>query len=144
MSALAEGRSHVPYRDSKLTRLLQNCLGGSARTAVVVTVVPGEDPHGETLNALRFASRASRVSVVAKISQHKNYEALYKETVSKLKTLEHLNVQNSGDAFVSREEVRRRDEQLEKQRLEMDGLRQQLQALQRENELLKLSTNNQQ
>ncbi len=42
MSALAERRAHVPYRDSKLTRLLQESLGGGARTSVVVTVIPGE------------------------------------------------------------------------------------------------------
>ena len=56
MSALAEQarlgggtNKHVPYRDSKLTRLLQGSLGGSARTAVIVNIPPGDDGHGEWL-----------------------------------------------------------------------------------------------
>ena len=40
MNALAENRKHVPYRDSKLTRLLQGSLGGGARTSVIVTLPP--------------------------------------------------------------------------------------------------------
>jgi kinesin family protein 3/17 len=143
MSALAEGRSHIPYRDSKLTRLLQNCLGGTARTAVIVTVLPGNDSTGETLNALRFASRASKVKVLAKVSQYKNYEALYKDTISKLKSLEHLQLQQQQNGrhndYVSIEEVKKRDDIIDKQKLEMDNMKQQVLALQRENELLKSS-----
>jgi kinesin family protein 5 len=67
MSALAECRKHVPYRDSKLTRLLQGSLGGGARTSVMVNIAPGVDDTGEVLNALRFAARASKVKVVAKV-----------------------------------------------------------------------------
>ena len=67
MNALAEGRPHIPYRDSKLTRLLQGSLGGGARTAVIVNIPPGSDDTGEVLNALRFASRASKVKVAAKV-----------------------------------------------------------------------------
>jgi hypothetical protein len=147
MSALAEGRHHIPYRDSKLTRLLQHCLGATARTAVVVTVLPGEDAMGETLNALRFASRASKVKVLAKVSQHKNYEALYKDSLSKLKSLERQSLQfqrnsggSSGDAFVSSEEVRRREEVIDRQKMDIERLQQQLLALREEIDLLKGSS----
>ncbi len=67
MSALAEGRAHIPYRDSKLTRLLQGSLGGGSRTSVIVTIPLGDDHGGEVLSALRFASRASLVKVAAKV-----------------------------------------------------------------------------
>ena len=69
MSALSEGRKHVPYRDSRLTRLLQGSLGGGARTSVIVTVAPIGDESGEILNALRFAARAAKVKVVAKVQR---------------------------------------------------------------------------
>lgn len=69
MSALAEGKSHIPYRDSKLSRLLQNSLGGSARTAVLVNILPGDDTTGEMLNALKFSSRASKIKVSAKVKR---------------------------------------------------------------------------
>jgi hypothetical protein len=63
LGATSTRRKHVPYRDSKLTRLLQGSLGGSSRTAVVVTLPPGQDGTGEVLNALRFAHRCSTISV---------------------------------------------------------------------------------
>ncbi|XP_062822751.1 kinesin-like protein KIF3C isoform X2 [Anolis carolinensis] len=61
--ALAEGRcrTHVPYRDSKLTRLLQDSLGGSARTALLATLSPASLCLEESLSTLRFAGRAKRV-----------------------------------------------------------------------------------
>ena len=46
VSALAAGKNHVPYRDSKLTRLLQHTLGGNSRTALVVCARPGNDDGG--------------------------------------------------------------------------------------------------
>lgn len=51
----------------------------------VVTLAPGTDTAGESLSALRFASRASKVSVKAHINQYKDYEALYREMKVKLK-----------------------------------------------------------
>ena len=60
---LADGahRQHLPYRDSKLTRLLQPCLGGSSRAVIISTISPAANAVEETLNTLRFASRARRV-----------------------------------------------------------------------------------
>merc|ERR1719356_1308503 len=55
--ALAHKQTHVPYRDSKLTQLLRNCLGGNARTAVLITVSPHRDNAGESLSSLRFGAR---------------------------------------------------------------------------------------
>ncbi|CAK0902541.1 unnamed protein product, partial [Prorocentrum cordatum] len=63
--ALAHKQIHVPYRDSKLTQLLRNCLGGNGRTAVVVAASPAPDDAEETLSALRFGARASLVEVTA-------------------------------------------------------------------------------
>lgn len=77
MSALAEGRYHIPYRDSKLTRLLQGSLGGGCRTAVIVNIYSGADSSGEVLRSLKFASRASKVEVIAKVSRYIDYEAMY-------------------------------------------------------------------
>eukprot|EP00439_Symbiodinium_sp_Y106_P031986 s2135_g3.t2 len=63
--ALAHKQKHVPYRDSKLTQLLRNCLGGNARTAVLITVSPHRDNAGESLSSLRFGARASLVENAA-------------------------------------------------------------------------------
>lgn len=62
IAALAEQNvQHVPYRDSKLTRLLQDSLGGTASTALIATVGPAAVNYGETLSTLMFASRCMAV-----------------------------------------------------------------------------------
>lgn len=58
INALTDGKStHVPYRDSKLTRLLQESLGGNARTALVINCSPSSVNEQETISTLRFGSR---------------------------------------------------------------------------------------
>ncbi|XP_072565631.1 uncharacterized protein [Paramormyrops kingsleyae] len=55
------GREHVPYRESKLTRILRDCLGGDCRTSLIVTVSPNPSCVSETLSSLQFARRAMAV-----------------------------------------------------------------------------------
>ena len=62
IAALTETRAqHVPYRDSKLTRLLQDSLGGCSNTALIVCCSPAQDNAAETLSTLRFGSRAKGI-----------------------------------------------------------------------------------
>ena len=66
VSALSEkGRTHVPYRDSKLTRLLQDSLGGNTRTTIIACVNPTAGQVHETINTLQFADRAKKVGCAA-------------------------------------------------------------------------------
>ena len=59
VSKLAENKSaHIPFRDSKLTRILQNSLGGNSLTAIICTISPASVNFFQTLSTLRFASRA--------------------------------------------------------------------------------------
>mmetsp|Transcript_43341 Transcript_43341/g.129973 ORF Transcript_43341/g.129973 Transcript_43341/m.129973 type:complete len:475 (-) Transcript_43341:577-2001(-) len=63
INALAQGkkRSHVPYRNSKLTRLLANSLGGNSETLFIACVSPTNAAHDPTLNTLRYAARARAI-----------------------------------------------------------------------------------
>ena len=126
MSALAECRKHIPYRDSKLTRLLQGSLGGGARTAVIVAIPPGSDEMGEILNALRFASRASKVKVVAKVSRFVDYEALYNDSLQRLDDIEAMKQAWQMKKGGTEELLARHEEELEALREENAMLKKQL------------------
>ncbi|KAI8464754.1 MAG: hypothetical protein J3K34DRAFT_525930 [Monoraphidium minutum] len=61
ISALVDNQGHVPYRDSKLTRLLQDSLGGNSRTLMLACVSPADVNREESLNTLRYADRARHI-----------------------------------------------------------------------------------
>lgn len=65
ISALAagKGRAHIPYRNSKLTRLLQDSLGGNTRTTLIAAVNAMEPYAAETISTLKFADRAKQIMV---------------------------------------------------------------------------------
>lgn len=62
-SSTNNGLSHIPYRDSKLTRLLQPALSGNSIITTICTIDPKKDAYAETINTLRFSSRAKNVSL---------------------------------------------------------------------------------
>ena len=62
INALVQGKSqHIPYRDSKLTRLLQDSLGGNTKTVMLANCSPADYNYEETLSTLRYASRAKMI-----------------------------------------------------------------------------------
>merc|ERR1712037_1062583 len=63
--------SHVPYRDSKLTRLLQDSLGGNSRTLMIACVSPSDRDFMETLNTLKYANRARNIRNKVTVNQDK-------------------------------------------------------------------------
>jgi hypothetical protein len=65
-------RGHIPYRDSKLTRLLQDSLGGNTRTLFIVTLSPSSEYVDETVSTLQFADRAMKVRVQATVNKEEN------------------------------------------------------------------------
>ncbi|GLI69654.1 hypothetical protein VaNZ11_014325 [Volvox africanus] len=61
INAIVDNHKHVPYRDSKLTRLLQDSLGGNSRTVMIACVSPADSNFEESLNTLRYADRARHI-----------------------------------------------------------------------------------
>jgi len=59
---------HIPYRDSKLTRILQDALGGNSRTAIIVCASSSGQQISETMSTLRFGARAKKITNVAHIN----------------------------------------------------------------------------
>ncbi|XP_052441544.1 kinesin-like protein KIF3C [Carassius gibelio] len=88
ISALVDGRSsHVPYRDSKLTRLLQDSLGGNAKTIMVATLGPASYNYEETLTTLRYANRAKNIKNKPRVNEDPKDALLreFQEEIARLK-----------------------------------------------------------
>ena len=60
---------HIPYRDSKLTRLLQDSLGGNTKTVMVTNVGPADWNYDETMSTLRYASRAKNIKNKPRVNE---------------------------------------------------------------------------
>jgi len=71
--------SHIPYRDSKLTRILQSSLGGKAKIAVCCNISPSNGNLEETISTLKFANRAKRVTTTAKVNEKMDDSALLRK-----------------------------------------------------------------
>uniref|UniRef100_A0A8B9RN53 Kinesin family member 21B n=1 Tax=Astyanax mexicanus TaxID=7994 RepID=A0A8B9RN53_ASTMX len=67
---------HVPYRDSKLTRLLQDSLGGNSRTVMIACVSPSDRDFMETLNTLKYANRARNIKNKVVVNQDKTSQQI--------------------------------------------------------------------
>ncbi|XP_078333667.1 osmotic avoidance abnormal protein 3-like isoform X3 [Crassostrea virginica] len=90
ISALVDGKSkHIPYRDSKLTRLLQDSLGGNTKTLMVACLSPADNNYDETLSTLRYANRAKNIQNKPKINEDPKDALLrqYQEEIEKLKAM---------------------------------------------------------
>uniref|UniRef100_A0A674AW79 Kinesin-like protein n=1 Tax=Salmo trutta TaxID=8032 RepID=A0A674AW79_SALTR len=90
ISALVDGRSkHIPYRDSKLTRLLQDSLGGNTRTLMVACLSPADNNYEESLSTLRYANRAKNIQNRPRINEDPK-DALLREYQEEIKQLRAL------------------------------------------------------
>ncbi|NWU77753.1 KIF3B protein, partial [Onychorhynchus coronatus] len=88
ISALVDGKStHIPYRDSKLTRLLQDSLGGNAKTVMVANIGPASYNVEETLTTLRYANRAKNIKNKPQVNEDPKEALLreFQEEIARLK-----------------------------------------------------------
>lgn len=76
INALAENSAHIPVRDSKLTRLLRDSFGGTARTSLVITIGPSPRHRAETASTILFGQRAMKVENMLKIKEEFDYKSL--------------------------------------------------------------------
>ncbi|KJX97237.1 kinesin heavy chain like protein [Zymoseptoria brevis] len=92
INALSDGKStHVPYRDSKLTRILQESLGGNSRTTLIINCSPSAYNDAETVSTLRFGERAKTIKQKAKINEELSpaqLKALLRKELTKTTTYE--------------------------------------------------------
>ncbi|KAF3538848.1 hypothetical protein F2Q69_00023026 [Brassica cretica] len=99
---LSKGRNggHIPYRDSKLTRILQNSLGGNARTAIICTMSPARSHVEQSRNTLLFATCAKEVTTNAQVNLVVSEKALVKQLQQELARMEN-ELKNIGSSSSS-------------------------------------------
>ncbi|KAL3841390.1 hypothetical protein ACJMK2_019542 [Sinanodonta woodiana] len=96
----AKRGSHVPYRDSKLTRLLQDSLGGNSRTLMIACISPSDRDFMETLNTLQYANRARNIRNKVIANQDKASKQLAVLRTEILKLQEELMEYKTGKRIV--------------------------------------------
>ncbi|XP_023002205.1 kinesin-like protein KIN-7E isoform X2 [Cucurbita maxima] len=110
---LSKGRTgHVPYRDSKLTRILQNSLGGNGRTAIICTMSPARSHVEQSRNTLLFATCAKEVSTNAHVNVVVSDKALVKQLQkelarleSEMKNIKPLPVKGDSNSLLKEKEI---------------------------------------
>ncbi|WZZ82985.1 hypothetical protein YC2023_103557 [Brassica napus] len=121
---LTEGKTtHVPFRDSKLTRLLQSSLSGHGHVSLICTVTPASSSTEETHNTLKFASRAKRIEINAsrnKIIDEKSLIKKYQKEISTLK-VELEQLRRGVLVGVSHEELLSLRQQLQEGQVKMQS-----------------------
>ncbi|KAF5188121.1 Kinesin-like protein [Thalictrum thalictroides] len=104
-------RGHIPYRDSKLTRILQPALGGNAKTSIICTIAPEEVHIEETRGTLQFASRAKRITNCAQVNEILTDAALLKRQKLEIEELRN-KLQGSRSEVLEQEILKLRNDML--------------------------------
>ncbi|KAF3963152.1 hypothetical protein CMV_012433 [Castanea mollissima] len=120
LSEGAKQRGHIPYRDSKLTRILQPALGGNAKTSIICTIAPEEVHIEETKGTLQFASRAKRITNCAQVNEILTDAALLKRQKLEIEDLR-KKLQGSHAEVLEQEILKLRNDML-KYELEREKL----------------------
>ncbi|CAH1642079.1 unnamed protein product [Spodoptera littoralis] len=114
ISALVDGKStHIPYRNSKLTRLLQDSLGGNSKTVMIATIGPADTNYVETISTLRYANRAKNIENKTHVNSEPGDALLtrFQQEIDQLKkqldecTNEEEEVEEEGEGELSEEDL---------------------------------------
>lgn len=108
ITALVDKAPHVPYRESKLTRLLQDSLGGRTKTSIIATISPDMTNLDETLSTLDYAHRAKNITNRPEVNQKMTKRALIKEYTEEIERLRRdlAATRDKNGVFVDQENYR--------------------------------------
>ncbi|CAH1788618.1 unnamed protein product [Owenia fusiformis] len=131
LAEAAEGNKkvHVPYRDSVLTKLLQNALGGNSKTVMIAALSPANVNYEETLSTLRYANRAKAIKTKAVVNESPTDKLIRELREENAKLMEMLKQGGGGDAAgaSNKEEVeelkKEMEEQMKQNQNEMEAMK---------------------
>ncbi|XP_063721590.1 kinesin-like protein KIF11-B isoform X2 [Symsagittifera roscoffensis] len=139
ITSLVDKKPHVPYRESKLTRILQDSLGGRTKTSMIATVSPASHNIEETLSTLEYAHRARRITNKPEINQKMTKPAMIKQYMEEIERLKRdLAAQREQKGiFVSKENYETMESRLTEQDNYIQSLEEQMSELSEEHESVK-------
>ncbi|XP_077997302.1 kinesin-like protein KIF11 [Glandiceps talaboti] len=134
IKSLVEHAPHIPYRESKLTRLLQDSLGGSTKTSIIATVSPAHCNIEESLSTLDYAHRARNITNRPEVNQRMTKRALIKQYTEEIERLrQDLHAAREKDGFfVSRETYMGMEGKINTQDHEMEDLHNRITGMEEE------------
>ena len=124
IQSLVDGKSgHIPYRDSRLTRLLQDSLGGNTKTVMIANIGPADYNFDETLSTLRYANRAKNIKNKPRINEDPK-DAMLREFQDEIKQLRaQIEAQKETGGVVTVEKVVEKklsEEQISRMKLQIE------------------------
>jgi kinesin family member 11 len=131
INALVDRATYVPYRESKLTRLLQDSLGGRTKTCIIATISPARSNMEETLSTLDYAIRAKSIRNKPEVNQRMTRNALLKEYVAEIERLKAdvLAAREKNGIFFSEETWTQMSAEQELAKTEMEESRRQVEMV---------------
>jgi kinesin family protein 11 len=148
INALVDKSSHIPYRESKLTRLLQDSLGGKTKTCIIATLSPAKSNLEETISTLDYAFRAKNIRNKPQVNQTVSKKTLFKEFTSEIEKLksELVATRQRNGVYLTAERYEEITTESESRRILSDEQRDKIETMEtnlrnKVQELFALSTN---
>ncbi|KAF8628422.1 hypothetical protein AX15_003943 [Amanita polypyramis BW_CC] len=134
INALVDKAQHVPYRESKLTRLLQDSLGGHTKTCIIATISPARSNMEETLSTLDYALRAKSIRNKPELNQRMSRNALLKEYITEIERLKAdiLATREKNGIYFSEENWKQICDEQELQATELAEAKKQVEIVEKE------------
>merc|ERR1712032_1036810 len=124
LAAKSQGKKvMIPYRDSKLTRLLQNALGGSSKTIMICALSPASTNYQETLSTLRYASNAKKIQNIAVVNENPQ-EVLVRQLREENAVLKEYVVRMEGTSIADVQQLQEKLQNVQALHLALDEYKQ--------------------
>ena len=131
ITSLVDRTPHIPYRESKLTRLLQESLGGRTKTSIIATISPNIADADDTLSTLEYAQRAKKITNKPEINQKLSKKTLLREYTAEIERLRRdlAACREKNGIYVDASNFNQMEQQIKEQTQEIEEKTAQIQAL---------------
>ncbi|CCD24401.1 kinesin motor protein CIN8 NDAI_0D00870 [Naumovozyma dairenensis CBS 421] len=138
INSLADRNNHIPFRESKLTRLLQDSLGGNTKTALIATISPAKVTSEETCSTLEYASKAKNIKNKPQLGSIISKDILLKNITTELSQVKSdlLSTKSKEGIYMSQEHYQKLMNELDNHKTEADESKRIIERLSSQNALL--------